>query len=87
MHHSKSYELLPLDLQIKQTCRQNRNERREERHQAFQQPQEAMDDAGERNNDNRALRDYALPKVIGIKSMIRKLTIQANNFEIKPATL
>lgn len=44
------------------------------------------------NNKNlrqeaRALKDYALPQVTVNQSVIRKLTIEANNFEIKPSIL
>ncbi|XP_022898454.1 uncharacterized protein LOC111411971 [Olea europaea var. sylvestris] len=38
-------------------------------------------------HDTRALRDFALPQVTGINSVIRKPSIAANNFEIKPAIL
>ena len=34
----------------------------------------------------KALRDYALP-LVGIAPMIRRATIQVNNFELKPITL
>ena len=37
--------------------------------------------------DTRALRDFALPQVMGIHSVIRKPRIKANNFEIKPVIL
>ena len=35
----------------------------------------------------RALRDYAMPSVIGNTSSIRRPAIQANNFEIKPVII
>ena len=63
MQRSKSYELLPLNTEVKRTCRQNCKEKREERHQALRQAQEAMADAGGRNDDNKALRNYTLRKV------------------------
>lgn len=36
---------------------------------------------------NRTLGDYAVPLVTGATSSIRRPTIQANNFEIKPSIL
>ena len=87
MRHSKIYELLPLDPVIERTCRQNHKEKREEWCQVLQQAQEIMAHVEERNSDNRALKDYAPLKMTGIQYVIRKPTIQANNFEIKLATL
>jgi hypothetical protein len=37
--------------------------------------------------DIRALRDFAPPRVMGIRSVIRKPRIEANNFEITPTIL
>jgi len=33
--------------------------------------------------ERRALRDYAIPSLIGATSCIKMTTIQANNFEVK----
>ena len=38
-------------------------------------------------NNTRALRDYDIPTINGTTSSIRHLTIQANNFEIKPTII
>ena len=38
-------------------------------------------------NDQRALRDYAIPTVNGASTSIRRSAIQANNFEFKPAII
>ena len=39
------------------------------------------------NQEQKALRDYAMPSVNGAISSIRRPAIQANNFEIKPAII
>ena len=39
------------------------------------------------DQEQKALKDYAMPSVNGAISSIRRLAIQANNFEIKPATI
>ena len=41
----------------------------------------------ENQDEGRALRDYAVPTIIGSNSSIRRPPIAANNFEIKPAIL
>ena len=41
----------------------------------------------DREVDNRALREFALPQPMGMPAAIRRLAIAANNFEIKPALL
>lgn len=45
------------------------------------------DMADNERNNTRPLRDYALPQVTGAQSVIRRPTIEANNFEIKLAIL
>ena len=39
----------------------------------------------EEGGNHRALRDYAVPNVAATTSGIRRPTVQANNFEIKPS--
>ena len=39
------------------------------------------------DQEQKVLRDYAMPSVNGATSSIRRPTIQANNFEIKPAII
>ena len=39
------------------------------------------------DQEQKALRDYVMPSVNGAISSIRRLAIQANNFEIKPAII
>ncbi|KAF7810599.1 uncharacterized protein G2W53_037342 [Senna tora] len=39
------------------------------------------------NQNNRNVSDYATPKLDGLQHSIRRPSIQANNFEIKPATI
>ena len=39
------------------------------------------------DQEQKALRDYAMPSVNGAISSIRRPAIQANNFEIKPAII
>ena len=39
------------------------------------------------DQEQKALRDYAMPSVNEATSSIRRLAIQANNFEIKPAII
>ena len=79
MRHTRSLDLVPIDLDIDKTLRRLNRERK----QRIIQEISAM---GEENNGgdpvpNRALKDYSIPNV-GVSS-IRRPPIQANNFEIK----
>ena len=78
MRKSRSAELLPINLEIERSLRQLRREQR-------RKEEENM--ADENNNQiqgvGRALREYTVPVVSG--PAIRRPTIQANNFELKPA--
>ena len=38
-------------------------------------------------DDQKSLRDYAMPQVTEIQSSIQRLAIQAHTFEIKPGTI
>ena len=80
MCRCKSAEILPLDLELERTLRQLRRENRRG---------EEVEMANDNNNlilgASRALRDYTVPIVSG--PAIRRPTIQANNFELKPALI
>ena len=75
--------LLPFDSEIQRTCQKNRKIRRK----TSRLTPNATAEGEERAKNNKALWDYVLPSVTGIQSVIRKLAIQENNSEIKPATL
>ncbi|KAL9448338.1 hypothetical protein AB3S75_015755 [Citrus x aurantiifolia] len=84
MRCSRSFDLLHFDPEIERTCRGLNKERRE----ALQEQQLIMaDEALHGNEDARSLRDYVVPTVNGARSSIARPTIQANNFEIKPAII
>ena len=82
MRKSRSAELLPPNLEIERTLRQLRqeNRRREE-----VQPLEMAKDNNQLPDAARALREFTVPIVLGFA--IRRPTIQANNFELKPALI
>ncbi|KAJ4715207.1 DNA-directed DNA polymerase [Melia azedarach] len=87
MRKAGSSVLLPFDIEIERTCRRNRKEKSE----ASTQPQTYTMEPNVGNNvgpeDQRALRDYAVPTVNGASTSIRRPAIQTNNFEIKPAII
>ncbi|KAJ4724584.1 DNA-directed DNA polymerase [Melia azedarach] len=86
MRKAGSSVLLPFDIEIERTCRRNRKEKRA----ASTQQTSTMDPNIGNNdgvNDQRALRDYAIPTVNGASTSIRRPAIQANNFEIKSAII
>ena len=74
MRKTRSEESFIYDPEIEKTLRQLRKYHKETM-------------AAERQMDNRALREFALPQASGRPTAIRKPTIAANNFEIKPALL
>ncbi|KAH9672110.1 hypothetical protein KPL70_017603 [Citrus sinensis] len=79
MRRSRSF-----DPKIDRTCRRLNKERRE----VLQEQQLIMvDEALHGNEDARPLRDYVVPTVNGTRSSIARPTVQANNFEIKPAII
>lgn len=95
MRKFKTEGLLPFDSEIERTCRRNQKEK----WGTFSTNSPTMknlinngrNNENERNNEafrgavptTRALRDYALPTVNKNLSGVRRLTVQANNFEIK----
>ena len=84
MRRAHSLELLSFDSEIEHTCRRLTQQRRQQRAQIMAEeaknqqvnPQQA-----------RALRDYFKPVVNENYSGIRRQTINANNFELKPALI
>ena len=84
MQIARSSEVLPLDSEIERTCRRLRQQRRQQQARTMAEepniPQENPQQA-------RALRDYFKPIVNKNYSGIRRQTINANNFELKPALI
>ena len=83
MLRSRSAKLLPINLEIECTLSQLRkeNKRREE----VQIVEMADDNNNQLSSAGRALWDYTVPIVSG--PTIRRPTIQANNFELKPTLI
>ena len=80
MRRSRSFgELTPFDPEIERTLRELRRARRE----AESSQSETMGDP----QDNRTMREYAVPTLDGCAPSIRRPVIQANNFEIKPSII
>ena len=84
MRHFKSSDLVPLDKELERTLRRLNKEKKGTL--TLQQRADMEEEATEMEQP-RALRDYAMPSVIGNSSSIRRPAIQANNFEIKPAII
>ena len=82
MRHTRSLDLVPIDLDIDRTLRRLRRERKQiDLHEVPVMGEEGGRDAV----PNRALKDYSIPNV-GVSS-IQRPPIQANNFEIKLAII
>ena len=76
-------EIVPFESEIERTLRQAlRKQKQEEQEQG-----ETSNMAGERDANTRSLHEYAMPSVNGTETSIRRPTVQANNFEIKPAII
>ncbi|XP_021279860.1 uncharacterized protein LOC110413413 [Herrania umbratica] len=89
MQRRNNLNLVPFDPDIERTFRRHR---RENLQVATLNQTMAEDNNNNGNNAinlvpeaNRALRDYAVPLVQGLHQSIRRPSINANNFEIKPA--
>ena len=81
MRHTRSLDLVPIDLDIGKTLRRLKKEcKQRDLHKVSVMGEEV--DGGGGAVPNRVLKDYFIPNV-GISSIQRPL-IQANNFEIKP---
>ena len=66
------------DPEIERTLRQLKKEKKKEANTSL---------SNMADQEQKALRDYAMSSVNGAISSIRRPTIQANNFEIKPAII
>ena len=66
------------DPEIERTLRQLKKEKKKEANTSL---------SDMADQEQKALRDYAMPSINGATSSIRRPAIQANNFEIKPAII
>ena len=73
----RDQDLVPLDPEIEAVARRRSGEARRRKKEAAVMAQE----------DNRVLRDYALPQASGITSSIVSPAVEANNFELNPALI
>ena len=78
---SKGRNLKKLNPEIEKSCKANRKEKREKDRKTMAEDQVAQQ-AG-----NRALQDYTMPNPGDNLSSIVRPTVDANNFEIKPAII
>ena len=78
--------LIPLDTEIERSCRQNRRRAKEARLQPQETIAEELANAAPME-ENRILLDYMIPTVTEHQSAIRKPTINAAHFELKPGIL
>ena len=81
MTRSKKTELQPFDSEIERTCQRN------QRIQKQSTSINPMANPEGETADTKTLRDYATPTVMETASGIRKPTVAANNFELKPAII
>ena len=78
MPRSKPLEYTLFDPEIERTLRQLKKEQKKEANTSL---------SNMADQEQKVLRDYAMPLVNGAISSIRRPAIQANNFEIKPAII
>ena len=78
MPRFKLLEQILFDPKIERTLRQLKKEKKKEANTSL---------SNMADQEQKALRDYAMPSVNGATSSIRRPAIQANNFEIKPAII
>ena len=78
MPRSKPLEYTLFDPKIERALRQLKKEQKKEANTSL---------SNMADQEQKALRDYAMPSVNGATSSIRRPAIQANNFEIKPAII
>ena len=78
MPRSKPLEYTLFDPEIERTLCQLKKEKKKEANTSL---------SNMADQEQKVLRDYAMPSVNGATSSIRRPAIQANNFEIKPAII
>ncbi|GLU23925.1 hypothetical protein SLE2022_398990 [Rubroshorea leprosula] len=83
MTRSENTKLAPFDPEIERTFHQLKNQRTA----LVVKPIDIMAEDPVANQAIRTLKEYASPSIEGTVSSIRRPAIQANNFEIKPATI
>ena len=74
---SQRLELEKVNLEIEKSYKKNRKEKREQ--------DKRMADLAAQRAQARALEEYGVPSLMGSQNYIVKPTVEANNFEIKPA--
>lgn len=89
MNRSENFKVDRYDLKLNQTLRDlEKSVKNSQINQGSKEDvKNIVDMANNPRNDNRELKDYALHQVNNTQFVIRKPTIIANNFEIKPAIL
>ncbi len=77
-------EILDCDLEIDRTLRAIRRERK---HQEHNQEDLKIPTMADNNDRPKLFKDYGAPSVQGFQPSVIKRTVEANNFELKPAWL
>jgi len=81
----RSLFVYELDPEIERTFRIRRKNQRLEKRRRAQEESPKMD--AEAGGQRRTLRDFITPGVQGISSSISRLTVEVNNFELRPALI